>query len=263
MESRLSAFPDPPPLLCRYRPTLDLEKGYVAQVLLENHLFAASPAEFNDPFDCRVRIDWDAPAAAWRAFYTRGLREDYGLRGEKLDRMATRMMVEGRGNAAAREKLRRTYQDDMDKIGVLCLSVIPDNLLLWSHYSDKHRGLCYEFEHDGSKPFCDAVPVEYAEEARAPMWGPETTREDLIRGVFFTKFEHWKTEQEWRVIFYKSGPGKVRFEPGALKSVIVGCRARPQFIDAVRELMVRRNTQVPIRQAVEVPGSFKLEIRDL
>jgi hypothetical protein len=34
---------------------------------------------------------------------------------------------------------------DVDRAGVACFSALPDDLLMWAHYADKHRGVCLKF----------------------------------------------------------------------------------------------------------------------
>ena len=41
----------------------------------------------------------------------------------------------------------------MDLHGIISLSESPDNLLMWSHYGDDHKGMVVEFDIDESDPF--------------------------------------------------------------------------------------------------------------
>jgi hypothetical protein len=47
--------------------------------------------------------------------------------------------------------------------GVACFSAAADNLLLWAHYADGHRGFCLEF--DTSDPVFEKIQrVGYTQE---------------------------------------------------------------------------------------------------
>jgi hypothetical protein len=35
------------------------------------------------------------------------------------------------------------YQETVtSKVGVMCISEVPDDILMWSHYADCHKGVC-------------------------------------------------------------------------------------------------------------------------
>lgn len=258
-----SAFPPVPPILYRYRPPTDLDKGRVREVLLQDTMFAAAPDSFNDPFDCQMRIDWEAPADRWLGYYEKAVRRDRGLRGDAARREARRLMLEQRASAEGREELRAAFQRDLNMLGVLCFCDTSNNILLWSHYAEKHEGFCLEFDHGGSRPFSDAVPVRYAIDEAAPTVGPLVNEHEAMESTLLTKAPGWAYEREWRILFPRSGWGPKTFEPGALKSVIVGCRASARLIDGIEEIMAQRTTRLPIRRAVMAANAFRLEVPEV
>jgi hypothetical protein len=75
--------------------------------------------------------------------------------------------------------------------GVICFSKQWDNPLLWSHYAEKHQGMCLGFEvnEDSLKA------VTYVSD-RPELVIPPT--EASISQLLFTKFEDWKYEDEMR-----------------------------------------------------------------
>lgn len=79
--------------------------------------------------------------------------------------------------------------------GMLCFSGNWRDPVLWAHYSDKHYGLCIEFEvpdDDGEKPF---KRVRYVS-SRLPF--PQFPTEEHTRAMLFTKFSSWQYEEEVR-----------------------------------------------------------------
>src|SRR5712691_6601636 len=82
--------------------------------------------------------------------------------------------------------------------GMLCFSRNWKNPVLWSHYADRHRGLCLGFEIDRSLP----MRVQYtarrlAGEAEQLLAG-SMTRQTMER-LLCTKYSHWKYESEERL----------------------------------------------------------------
>lgn len=88
--------------------------------------------------------------------------------------------------------------------GLLCFSKIWQNPVQWSHYSDKHRGLCLAFEIPDKK--LHAVSYEHKRRAAlAEVCLSKKTNDDLaLLRRLSVKYRHWEYEQEARV-FHKLG----------------------------------------------------------
>ena len=49
------------------------------------------------------------------------------------------------------EAVRRdVIQMCANEIGLYCLSRIPNSILMWAHYGNKHQGYCLEFEFEAT-----------------------------------------------------------------------------------------------------------------
>jgi len=93
--------------------------------------------------------------------------------------------------------------------GILCFSKSWENPMLWSHYSDKHKGICLGFDINDSK----VVPVGYISHRLQPegnIIGDKVTRKFFDK-LMSTKFAHWSYEEEVR-LFIKLD--KISFESG-------------------------------------------------
>lgn len=102
-------------------------------------------------------------------------------------------------NNIDREKLRK-FKNRVDyRIGLICMSQDWQHPLLWSHYADKHRGLCLGFDVSLDINF---KPVEYTYERPTLRKIGKTSlsdvnEDDLVRFILI-KFDAWKYESEWR-----------------------------------------------------------------
>lgn len=79
-----------------------------------------------------------------------------------------------------------------------CFSETYDNILMWSHYADQHRGCCIAFKSNHLKvpPFAEIQPVEYVDE-RPRLWDDDIQSQlDLP----FKKNSMWSYEREWRLV---------------------------------------------------------------
>ncbi|MFO1259669.1 MAG: DUF2971 domain-containing protein [Sphingomonadaceae bacterium] len=104
--------------------------------------------------------------------------------------------------AMARERAAfEKMKDEMSKDrGILCFSRSWHNPLLWSHYADKHRGICLGFE------LADDIAnkVNYRR-TRVPcdwikFYADFDYRFLIMEQVLLTKFSHWRYENEIRAM---------------------------------------------------------------
>jgi len=135
-------------------------------------------------------------------------------------------------DAFARTKLQISERD-----GLLCFSKHWHNPVLWSHYAEKHRGICLGFD----MPLIPPSQVSYVD-TRFPM--PEYYNQEFVRKLLFTKFKHWEYEEEYRVYISlnESIDGLYFADFGnnlILKSIILGLESsieQPEIMDALGDI---------------------------
>jgi hypothetical protein len=93
----------------------------------------------------------------------------------------------------------RVMRDELSKShGLLCFSRDWRNPVLWSHYADRHRGLCFAFD----IPDDLVGPVHYSRRRLAvdaeSLRNPRQLSPNQARELLFTKFSHWRYENEVR-----------------------------------------------------------------
>ena len=86
----------------------------------------------------------------------------------------------------------RKYKKEMgERFGLICFCKHWHNPLLWSHYADKHRGVCLGFDVDDG----GLKAVNYvAERSSLQMPLTKETTDELL----FTKYRDWHYEEELR-----------------------------------------------------------------
>jgi len=86
----------------------------------------------------------------------------------------------------------RSYKKEMnEKFGLVCFSDDWVNPLMWSHYAEKHRGICLGFDVDTRV----LHQVRYVSD-RPSLEVPPTL--ETAQGLLWTKFRDWSYEREWR-----------------------------------------------------------------
>jgi hypothetical protein len=94
-------------------------------------------------------------------------------------------------NRKLRDALRAYKKEMGGRFGLICFSEDWVNPLLWSHYADKHRGICLGFDVD-ERVLRKVKYVKERSTLRLPL--TTTTTDELL----WTKYWDWKYEDEWR-----------------------------------------------------------------
>ena len=158
-----------------------------------------------------------------------------------------------RDTADDRTQILSDLQTSTNSLGVLSLSGVRDEILLWSHYADCHQGLCLEFHVEaGSTPFgssllTSAQPVDYLEDY--PEVGLYETDELVwTRAILMTKAEQWQYENEYRCIDPKGG-GLRSFPEDQLAAVLLGCQMSDADRTEVLSWVEQRKRPLVVYQA--------------
>jgi hypothetical protein len=128
-----------------------------------------------------------------------------------------------------RSAMRRALSDQAQIHGLICFSESWRSPVMWSHYAERHSGVCLGFE----------IPDECLSEVRYQdariEYDPEVLESDpeaakvLMRRLAITKFSDWSYETEWRAFVSLSETtqeNNLRFLPFSeqlqIKRIIVG-----------------------------------------
>ncbi len=266
-----------PPVLYRYRAPSDLDPGKedgpsrFEQFLTTDQVWASNPTQFNDPYDCRQTYDFAASPEEWKK------RVDEGIVGgaakplkasgklplylKRLEALRAELKKKAKYNdPAVQAEMGRLIQASLDKARVLCLCETQTNPRLWAHYSDGHRGFCLEFD-TTLEPFSHALRVRYTRDY--PKLDINATPDQCLRTFLLTKSELWRDEEEWRCVVFSGGPAQWRISKKALKAVIFGTRASADLRATITQLIAVHKPWVELREVVEVPFSYDLQVRPL
>lgn len=255
-----------PVRFCRYRSLAGKSAEWVRDSILYCKHYFASPLTFNDPFDCRPNFEIRGSNSDLLKYYE-GL---VGRHMPQLGREARRAEARRRLSDPTLDPrlpvnmlgFRKMYHESVtSRVGVMCISEVHDDLLMWAHYADSHRGVCLVF--DPADPFfATAQPVHYKEDR--PHVNPVShSQDEMLDAAMYTKSSHWSYEREWRILQYKAGTGVYTVPARALVQVILGADISPDNEALVREWVSQAPAAISIVSASPSPTKFKLEIADI
>ena len=124
--------------------------------LKEGYLWFSRPSDFNDPFDCATNLVDYSNAQS----YVKKLVESRFSHLPRKERRAKGQEITKDG-----AKITMAYEQVAKKItqqmGICCLTTKNDDILMWSHYANKHKGLCLSFDPYDNPLFFLLAEVRY------------------------------------------------------------------------------------------------------
>lgn len=157
------------------------------------------------------------------------------------------------------------------------------NMLMWSHYADKHEGICVEYEFDDENDLLDVV---YSDDTNtfdlytvlryiipAQYFGVKTTNEMDPKCInacylpFLRKTKEWVYENEVRMIFNLNENSKIInyggiwFYPNVkVKSIYLGCKIGKEKREKIENKCKELN--IPVHRLSLIKGNNKLIIEE-
>jgi len=137
--------------------------------------------------------------------------------------------------------------NDFKRRGICCFSEVSDEILLWSHYADSHKGIVVEFntsklttsigEKNPDKKNIAWGRVNYVDEFPEIRLGniPEEEVHIELAKQFWTKLNNWKYEKEFRIV--STIKGKVNFDTSSITKIILGCKVSKKNVEYISEFM--------------------------
>lgn len=175
-------------------------------MLANNELHFAASNTFNDPFDCSARKEFEFKDENDLISKMAPLEVSH----KKISIKDAVSYLEGITSSPEatddyiKKKSTLFQKVVLQSFGICSFSEIPDDILLWSHYANGHKGFCIEYSRTDENILKGARPVTYPEDDEFPYvdyWKtePEEQIEEFAK-VVLTKSRHWNYEKEWRIL---------------------------------------------------------------
>lgn len=242
----------------------------------------SSPVKFNDPFDHQAGFVVDFNPNEFAKLLAdsieRVIFSDVVQPGEPVSKLATlalelrlirgrfsreqilRKLPELTMESAAKlhgsiGRLNVAVQEQLCHFRVLCVSEQHDNVVMWSHYADEHRGVVFKLRciDEIDNTLLAARKVIYTDTflafPSADQYAKHLTGEQpidfvpLLWDIAFTKHIDWSYEKEWRVhiALLKESPGDgytiFSEDPRVFEAVYLGCRMEDEEVAEIVKLV--------------------------
>ncbi len=260
---------------------LDLSSSYNRNSLIENYLWFSDPTTFNDPFDCKTPFAFHLLAddailcRKYVEFHSLKIEPNLSIEDRRFIVDANiKRILDNKGNIDFLKKWENeSPQDrleDLKQFGVFCTCMINDNILLWSHYTNKHKGICLGLKVDKvfEKYYVNgdmgAGEIKYD---KFPLLLPPfpDDNEAIIKSfqpIFLTKAPFWNYELEYRFLDF---PCQDRKKPidDILDSIYLGCDISPKDESFVKEVCQNYRSKIKLYKAEKAFFNYAIEFNEI
>jgi hypothetical protein len=246
---------------------------HLEDTLVSQHIHVSNPQHFNDPWDCYPCLDTKRVTdPAYRASCIEVFRRSpsLGLTAAQQRHYERKLQADSHFFT---EMLRTDFREGIrnmvvERWRIYCLTRHGDRPLMWSHYSNKHQGICLEFD-AGQPVIGNAIQVEYKD--ALPVLDILTFVPKDAFQILVTKSPDWSYEDEYRILAHDAGSDDVPpqlpittkdflpLPPRALTGIIAGCRAD---VDTIKVLVEKYAPGLPVKRAVQAPDRYCLSIQE-
>lgn len=267
---------------------------------LENgKLWMSLPSVFNDPLDCRLKLDDKTDMSTFKIerlkSAARELYQQYGESGWRACLLDESVIAKIQEWIDDPDNFYGQHPDGTSKnppfldlieqkikgFGIQCFSEVCDSPLMWSHYANVHTSFCIEYEcnqmdvvsrSNGDFSIFPAIYTSQLPEftLNEVLFTPDEVTSRLIA----TKSDHWSYEREHRLVFFpcsaKERGQSVDLPEGLkVKSIIAGINTKSETLQRLQaaasklgvafEQMQRANRYYSL---VRTPYEYTLENPD-
>lgn len=257
------------PLLYKYRSWTD---PYHQNALINNEIYLASPADFNDPFDCRITPNFIDRSEQELEDYVKRTMNNQASQLRKVQDPTQRI-----NDFRNRVKKKFEFQKESDELhfkkqnecyGILSLSTTWKSILMWSHYANSHTGFCIGYDSHklvNTSKLGKGGPINYGVEFPDVNSTNSTYEENFEQNSFretHSKSQEWEYENEYRLMTLKpNGFQKkdriIRLPDDVINEVTLGIQISSKSKDEIVNICKERD--VDVYQAFPVQRRFEID----
>jgi hypothetical protein len=243
------------------------------KLLTDNIIHFASPSSFNDPFDSTIpfRYDLVSDKELMKAYCQIIKNDEPNISRQEMRKKAREELKKGIVKSPDYPEKARAIieQFNANMFGIFSLAGKYNDLLMWSHYANNHRGFCVGFKYELLVEFCTQYffnkkkvlenrPVIYQEDYPILIPTKEDDVEFMIRPLSY-KSKVWEYENEYRLIVSEGANENVVIPNEIFERIVLGCKMLPEMKNEIKEIANRKS--IPITDSKMHLEKYALEYR--
>lgn len=177
----------------KYKPLNE----YAEEMLTTGLVYFNKAEEFNDPYELQIEDS---------GIYTKNDVINY-FKNNSAEKMSDAAAIHLADDVCKQHPnigeflkkiLEQTKKHSREKAGILCLAKSFENILMWAHYADSHRGFALEVDISVLEDRFFPLKVRY--EKNIPHMEYLKDPNEFFINWALTKSTHWEYEEEYRMI---------------------------------------------------------------
>ena len=235
-------------------PNIDTAK----KIIGKNPTIKFSPAyDLNDPFELKFNLKIDPKSEINKELYFKKYPDNNQKHFETWQNGISDNFI-----WYTEQEMRNSLANIYSLAG---FSESNDNNLMWSHYTDNHKGICVEYSNGlfdylkSNKNFLASKKIEYSE--KPPSVDTIENSEHQVAKIFFNKQSDWNYEKEFRILFRcESQTEFIKIDPNFIKSVFIGSKCDNDISNKLIEICQSNNTN--IYHGITMGKTYKTEFKE-
>ncbi|MCH8029197.1 MAG: DUF2971 domain-containing protein [Candidatus Dadabacteria bacterium] len=259
-----------PQTLYKYR---SWDNKFHRRLLTHSEIFFSSVDRFNDPFEGTIPIIYTEDVLIKKA--TKHIKEMYpSLKPKEARRKAKQRLIKAGTSKNPKKQKEIQYGIKKKRFGICTLSEIADNIPMWSHYADHHKGICVGFDTKKIVKYfelnfkkvgtIDLYPIDYVREY-PELIPDEPDKYNYVLKSVIVKSIDWKYEREWRLI--SIGKDHTNFTlnvpDDVICKIILGYRIAEEHKENIIKVLNSKNRKIPLYQASIMDTAFGLDFKEI
>jgi len=256
---------------------------YLFSNLINSQIYFSQADKFNDPYDSVLSFAHQGTYNEWVKFFEGVSIQERGfVDPEKMKHLLSSLHKHSPESELLISTIPGFQQEETghsDMLLVASFSKVRDNILMWSHYGNLHKGICLGYEavrsngFDHLRFFPESFPsqkhdlmkkvdwllrlqeVEYNSDYPEPLNRLKPPTNDVIKRFALRKHNNWEYEDESRIVITKDFVTSqlMRLNFTQLREVIFGVQVDQQMKETIRKIIeehyLKKGAQVRIYQA--------------
>lgn len=245
------------------------DRQYAIENLANNQLYFQHPKGYNDPYDSMIRYYKESTV---EAFINKLIKHGF-TRDKAIDILEEEI---NDGLIIRDDDLLRTEYHGRDHLPLpltCCFSAKNDNILMWSHYANHHKGVCLCFKSKLTKGFphltinskaVKLYPMDYDIIPPYPINFLNQNEDKTQFSKFLsTKSQDWEYEQEYRMFLTEKDTKRNlnEFKKEELEGIILGMRMNfsdaNEIYETINKHYLKKGIDVNFYVAEFIQGEYK------
>jgi len=236
---------------------MSFDKGFHA---LEHEMVSFStPLEFNDPYDCSSSLVDVSDELVLKML---SISENLKFLPSGFDKSADGLsFIKHMKDVPMKNAIDKVLK----RVKIACFSEKKHNLLMWSHYSRNHTGICIEFDvakliahlkRTENTPFF--LKVRYSSKRDSFSWSEIGDADNLVKWLK-TKSIDWKYEKEVRLLKITTEDYSLPIRQDLIKHIYLGSRIDDKNEKRILEICKNKFSNVMISKTSLSKKEYILE----